>query len=264
MSRNGHFMLGSAHAIPELADAARRFSAGVGSPLRRPPSYGGVYITPEMQGEIGGAYNALPHDDPRAHKAYGAMAEETKRQFDFLTAARQHGGLGYDVQVQKTDPYNSATGQQPASAMGTSSMFNEIFHDRRLRVLGSAETGGHPFFSDDENNMFRAVHDMFGHAATGRGVDRHGEEAAYQSHASMYTPLARRALATETRGQNAAMISAGGVFQPQKVALLPQRLIVPGYTAGTQASRTVAAKQATIFHEQQFGGLLGALKQVGY
>jgi len=264
MSRNGHFLLGAGHGIPELAAAAREYTERIGSPLRRPASYGGIYITPEMQGEIGDAYRRAPEYDPRAEGPFRAMREETKRQFDFLTGARGRGGLGYDVQVQREDPYNSATGGQPASAMGTAGMFNEIFHDRRIRVMHSAETGGHPFFSDDENNMFRAVHDMFGHAATGRGVDRHGEEAAYQSHAAMYSPLARRALATETRGQNAAMITSGGEFQPQKIALLPQRLIAPSYTAGTSESRAVAARQAGVFHEQQFGGLLNALKQVGY
>jgi hypothetical protein len=128
-------------------------------------------------------------------------------------------------------------------------------------VLSTKTTGGHPFFSDDENDMFRAVHDVFGHAGTGRGFDRHGEEAAYQSHASMYSPLARMALATETRGQNAALITGGGQFAEQKVALLPRRLVNPGLILGTPESKQVSRRQAATFNEQQFGGLLGALKQ---
>jgi hypothetical protein len=36
----------------------------------------------------------------------------------------------------------------------------------------------------------------------GVGFRARGEEGAYQAHAPMYTPLARRALASETRGQN--------------------------------------------------------------
>jgi hypothetical protein len=62
---------------------------------------------------------------------------------------------------------------------------------------------------------------VFGHCGTGRGVDRHGEEAAFRKHSLMFSPLARKALATETRAQNHAMIAAGGVFQTQKVAVMP-------------------------------------------
>ncbi len=84
------------------------------------------------------------------------------------------------------------------------SMVDDV-RQRRLKVWASAATGNpHPYLSDGENDMFRAVHDVFGHAASGRGFDPHGEEAAWLKHSTMYSPLARRALTTETRGQNCA------------------------------------------------------------
>ena len=77
--------------------------------------------------------------------------------------------------------------------------------------------------------MFRAVHDVFGHAASGRGFDRHGEEAAWLKHSTMYSPLAARALATETRGQTCARIFhyGGRRFPEQKAVLLPRSFSDP-------------------------------------
>lgn len=243
-------MLGAGHAVPEIAAAAQRYSAGVASNYRRPPSFGGIATTPEMQGSLARAYAALPDHDPRAEPAFHAMREETVDQFRHLTAPRGRGGLGIQVETTDKDPYS-----------GPQALFQDLFHDRRMRVLSTKSTGAHPLFSDDENDMFRAVHDVFGHAGTGRGFDRHGEEAAYQSHAAMYSPLARMALATETRGQNAALIHTGE-FQRQKIALLPRRLVNPGLILGTPESKNIARRQAATFNEQQFGGLLGALRQV--
>lgn len=247
MSRNGHFLLGAGHGIPEIAAAAEQYAAPAGSPLRRPSSYGGTVITPEMQSSLARAYSALPNHDPAALPAYGAMRDETRQQFDHMTAPQSRGGMGIGVDVTGHDPYS-----------GAGSMMSDLFNDRRIKVLGTAATGGHPFFSDDENDMFRAVHDVFGHAATGRGFDRHGEEAAFQSHSRMFSPLAQRALATETRGQNAALITNGS-FPEQKVALLPRKLTNPAVMLGSQASMRGARTQAAAFNNEQFGGLLGAL-----
>jgi hypothetical protein len=250
MSRSEHFMLGAGHAVPEIAAAATRYAAGVGSNYRRPASYGGIVTTPQMQQSLAEAYHRLPLHDPAAEPAFHAMRKETVDQFHHLTAPRSRGGMGINVEVGDKDPYS-----------GPQEMFHDLFRDRRMKVLSTRTTGEHPFFSDDENDMFRAVHDVFGHAGTGRGFDRHGEEAAYQSHASMYSPLARMALATETRGQNAALITGGGAFAPQKVALLPKRLVNPGLILGTPESKQVARTQAQTFNQAQFGTLLGALKQ---
>lgn len=248
MSRRDHFMLGAGHAVPEIAAAAQRYAVGVGN-NRRPPSYGGVVTTPEMQGALARAYQALPAHDPRAEPAFRAMRDETVAQFHHMTSPRSRGGLGITAEVTDQDPYD-----------GPAPLMHDLFHDRRVKVLGTRQTGSHPFFSDDENDMFRAVHDVFGHAGTGRGFDRHGEEAAYQSHATMYSPLARMALATETRGQNAALIHTGS-FQEQKVALMSRRLTNPGLILGSPESVAAAKQQAGAFNTQQFGGLLGALKQ---
>jgi hypothetical protein len=54
----------------------------------------------------------------------------------------------------------------------------------------------------NSNEQFRAVHDYFGHAIRGNSFGAKGEEVAWASHQQMYSPLARIAMTSETRGQN--------------------------------------------------------------
>jgi hypothetical protein len=82
--------------------------------------------------------------------------------------------------------------------------------------LSTEATGPHHIFSDQENDRFRAVHDVFGHAATGRGFSRHGEEAAFLSHRQMFSKRALPALASETRGQNSYLNYGPGGFPEQE------------------------------------------------
>lgn len=52
------------------------------------------------------------------------------------------------------------------------------------------------------NDVFRIIHDIFGHAAYGYSFGPIGEDYAWITHSQMFTPLARAAITTETRGQN--------------------------------------------------------------
>jgi GNAT superfamily N-acetyltransferase len=159
--------------------------------------------TPESVKAVSQNYDSLPEYDPDAVKHFDAMQRDVKNQHDFMT---KH--LGIQTQTVDQDPYKDVH-----------EMMHDINNNKRLQVLGTHATGGHPYFDDDTNDKFRAVHDFFGHAATGRSFDRHGEQAAYLAHAKMFSPEAQPALATETRGQNSSLIYNGG-FQPQKTALL--------------------------------------------
>lgn len=188
------------------------------TPLAHPRAYARVRLDPVVGAAIADAYVAAPVRDDRAGSAYAAFRRETVRQYHFLVGRVEFGGLGVQVRVVDSDPYPDVT-----------SMVYDV-RRRRLRVWASAASGNpHPYLSDGENDMFRAVHDVFGHAATGRGFDRHGEEAAWWKHRTMYSSLARRALATETRGQNCARIFryGGDHFPEQKAVLLPRRFSDP-------------------------------------
>lgn len=190
-----------------------------------------IAVSPSRQTAMATAYAAMPMFDRDAVPAWRAFRDETHRQLDELMRA------GLDVLVDDGDPYGSAA-----------EMMDDVKINRRIRILGTHVTGGHPLLSDDDNDAFRAVHDVLGHYVTGRGFDRHGEEAAYQAHARRYSPLARRALVTETRGQNAAMINSGGQFQVQKIAMMPAWCLAADALQPTAAEFHAAQAHAAALH----------------
>lgn len=161
--------------------------------------------------DLGHEYDRLPMHDPDADKHFYAMRNEVNQQFHHMTH-----NMGIKVHVTDHDPYKDVH-----------ELADDVRNNHQIKVLGTHATGGHAFFSNEENDRFRAVHDLFGHLGTGRDFDRHGEEAAYQAHARMFSPQARGALASETRGQNGSLI-VNQRFGPQKIALLPHRLWHPG------------------------------------
>jgi hypothetical protein len=200
--------------VDYLAVGARRYA----SRLKRPDSgiYQRVRFDPRLGAEIADAYLSAPSRDERAFRSYAAFCRETVRQYHFLVGRPEFGGLGLTIRVVDEDPYPDAL-----------AMLADV-RSRRLLVFSSAATRNpHPYLSDNENDMFRAVHDAFGHAASGRGFDPHGEEAAWLKHAVMYSPLARRALTTETRGQNCAQVLRCEHFPEQKAVLLEPRFSDP-------------------------------------
>lgn len=244
---HGGFSVGRDVAAQELSSAASRYAASVGQ--HRPERFDNVLVNVPQARKIAAEYSAAPDFDLAAVPHFRAMAEETKRQFDFMTKPRAHGGLGLTVEITPHDPYT-----KPSGAPDPAGMIHDVVVNRRIRALATKTTGEHPYFTNDENDMFRAVHDVFGHAAAGRGFDAHGEEAAFRSHHAMFTPAARPAMASETRGQNSVNNFGGlarGEFAPNKVVTIPSaQLITP---IGRRQHFEAAAKQARRAHERAFG-----------
>lgn len=186
---------------------------------------------------------AAPDVSPITAEAWRAFGEETIAQGRILQA------LGIRWRIVDVDPYADA-----------SELFRDLRTTGTIAVLSSRLTGSHPVLRDSVNDTFRAVHDILGHAATGRGFDRHGEEAAYQAHARLYSPLARQALATETRGQNAAMIRGAGTFAPQVIGVMPAWAREIGALAPNTVtdSRAAVADAAARHAAQGLGEWIGA------
>jgi hypothetical protein len=194
-----------------LQAGADRYAWAYGLP-QPTADYGRIVACPVQGRRIGAAYMAAPTFDRMAVPSYEAFRAETLRQYDYLTRAVSRGGLGLQVELCRRDPYANVAAVLDDLAA------------RRLKVWATSECGNpHPFLTNTENDRFRAVHDAFGHGATGRGFDASGEEAAWCKHSAMYSPLARQAMTTETRGQNCALVFRcdGAQFPEQKVALLP-------------------------------------------
>lgn len=177
-------------------------------------------VDPELSKARSRAYEELPEVDPAAAPAYRRLAIETRAQFRFMTEE-----LGIKVEFVDDDPYSTPQ-----------AMLRDVTKNKRLKVYKTTEDQAHPYLSNDENNMFRAVHDFFGHGGLRTNFSRHGEEVAYFEHARMFSPEAQRALATETLGQNAYLNfsdfnearRAQGLeaeFPVQKGALFPEEFL---------------------------------------
>lgn len=85
--------------------------------------------------------------------------------------------------------------------------------DRIMAAPPAADTSDNPLLdATDEvsdngqpmvvNDLFRVVHDFFGHGLEGTGFGARGEENAWQSHMRLFTASAVPAMTSETRGQN--------------------------------------------------------------
>ncbi len=170
-------------------------------------------------------YENLPNVDHSAltRQCYGALAQEVMAQFRFLVAR------GYSFQPWQEDgqPYQNSA-----------EMRADVAQNKHLSFFTGGEI--HPFLSAYAvtldgvdcciNDIFRAVHDIFGHAAEGYSFAQRGEENAWIHHSMMFTADARWALTSETRGQNswvnesdenAGKPAAERAFAVQKAALLP-------------------------------------------
>jgi len=196
---------------------------------------------------IADAFESAVHSplDSSVIAAYQSLAEETLLQWEFLV------GAGYSIEpwVHTGQPYcgskemHSDVGSGHLYFFLTSSGFGEDdnqldqTHNPLLHSSGIEVNGSQLLFND----LFRAVHDIFGHAQEGHEFGPLGEENAWRCHSSMFSAAARQALTTETRGQNSwfnfgpqmrrqdgALIGLGdsGFIAPELRRYAPQKMSV--------------------------------------
>jgi hypothetical protein len=157
--------------------------------------------------------------NPETRAAYKAFSEETLDQYQYLKDRGYEiipwAGEGQpyadsadmidDVRKNKRVFYFKTINPNEAMSFGSNPSLladainnNVLLADAGVPVLDSAGD----VYQQTFNDLFRGVHDILGHSAEGFQFGPRGEENAYRSHASMFSPLARQAMATETRGQN--------------------------------------------------------------
>jgi hypothetical protein len=144
---------------------------------------------------VADAYDALLPDksrDPRVRAAYEALVRETKDQYNHLI----QNGYTLEPWTKPGQPYKNSQ-----------EMVADLKNNKHLYFFTGGEP--HPFLSAIDpdtglaiNDMFRGVHDAWAHATGGFGFGARGEEMAHDMHSQSYSPLARQAMTTETRGQN--------------------------------------------------------------
>jgi hypothetical protein len=166
-------------------------------------------VDPQRATKIADAYAKMENNpnSPKVKKAYDAMINETMEQYEAL----RKKGYQFSFMPESGDIYGN-----PRNAI------NDIVQNQRLSVFPTEQGFGGPSAAAASeanpllmrigekwdgkevtaNDVFRAVHDVFGHAKHGVGFRAGGEENAFQAHARMYSPEALPAAASETRGQN--------------------------------------------------------------
>lgn len=165
-------------------------------------------VDSRIRKQIVKAFNDAPQQlDKEQLKSWDETEKIINQQYDLLTKE-----LGVKVEFVDYDPYKNSQ-----------DMFDSFRDTGVLKIMKTSVTGSHTYWSDATNDKFRAVHDAFGHLATGVGFDRHGEQAAYEAHKSMFPPSCYLALASELKGQNAYMVETGN-FPDQRLVALPEKL----------------------------------------
>lgn len=193
--------------IPRVVQAAKAYAAAIGLPHRRQRSY--VKVDTARAARIANAYTAMKHEpnDPAVQAAYRALADETIAQYQYVKAS----GIKIETILEgQPDPYPNgprdvlkdiAAGHIwyfPTDQGFGSSEFDPAGNPL-LEATGEVSDNGQPMVVND---LFRVVHDFFGHGLEGTGFGPRGEENAWQSHMRLFTASAVPAMTSETRGQN--------------------------------------------------------------
>lgn len=237
---------GAAGPDPRIVEVAEKYARDNGITLRRQAEY--VKVDPERATRIAAAYEAMPHDpqNPKVKEAFENLIQQTRAQYDALVDA----GYEFTFFDSNSDPYQG----NPWSAM------RDLRANKRMAVYGTYDGYGtegitakaaddNPMLADTglqwkdqggqlrpvaANDLFRAVHDAFGHGLEGAGFRADGEENAWQAHARLFTGSAVAAITSETRGQNSWLNFGpygetnrtakleGTVFAEQKIGLMPE------------------------------------------
>ena len=165
---------------------------------------------------ISDAYDKMKDNptDPEVKAAYEAMAKETLDQYDAITAK------GYKLEINNNEPYSSSE-----------DMINDLRDNNRMKIFSTESGFGEEPITEKQreenillkdsgrkdangetllvNDVFRFVHDFFGHAKLGNSFGPIGEENAWRVHSEMYSPEAKKAMTSETRGQNSFVNFSG-------------------------------------------------------
>lgn len=287
---------GASGPDPRLVAVAEQYAASLGIPLKRQSDY--VKVDPARAAAIAAEYDAMEHapQDPAVKEAYANLIQQTLAQYRALEAA----GYKFYFFDETNDPYQG----NPWNAM------RDLRANQRMGVFATesgfgsgatelnvddnpllADTGVQwPYGSERgttmkrvlANDLFRAVHDAFGHGLEGAGFRAEGEENAWQAHVRLFTGSAVAAITSETRGQN-SWLNYGPfgeanrnakvedtVFADQKTGLMPawtwgegragDAMDSDGKVIGKLESNVYAqGARATLddFSPENIGGILG-------
>ena len=144
-------------------------------------------------------------DAPEVLRSYRAMADETVEQYKAMIAAgikpEPYGGKG-EPYASSEEMMRDVRENKHLYFLRTDNAFGQGTQDAANPLL---EKSGQRIgdFELLVNDVFRVVHDYFGHTQQGLQFGPRGEFNAWKSHSRMYSDEAQGAVAAETLAQNA-------------------------------------------------------------
>lgn len=170
-----------------------------------------VPLDHERHRAIADAFEAMKHDPshPESLASHAAMRGELEQQYEHALRS----GFRFTPWHGEGQPYANSN-----------DMMDDVLGNRHLYFFktengfgdGHDDQGAysdHPLLSKSpyhiagydatHNDLLRAVHDLYGHAAHGHNFGPTGEDRAYHAHLQMFHPESHHALALNTRAQNA-------------------------------------------------------------
>jgi hypothetical protein len=238
---------GSPGAVPGLREAAADYARKAGIEHDHQAEY--AKIDAELAQRIAQAYEDMQHapNDPAVQASYDAMIRETLAQYEYILE------LGYTFSPMVEGFENVyPTVNEALEDMSVNKhlwFFPTDFgygtnEDGTLGQIDDSEIAENPLlaWTDYEingqrlraNDVFRIVHDVFGHGLEGSLFRGRGEENAWQAHIRLYSDEAAGAVTSETRGQNSWLnfgpsgeanrtaSTEDTVFAEQKIGLMPE------------------------------------------
>ena len=276
-----------------LARAAIKYMVKGGITPRRQADY--VKVDTGRAERIAQAYADMKHDpqNPEVKAAYEALARETEAQYEALLET------GIQIELMPDDmpdPYPEGPKQvlrdmldnnhlwifPTDSGYGQTAITDQDIADNPLLAMSRhRDVNGKPM---RVNDLFRAVHDAFGHGREGVGFGPEGEENTWQSHVRMFSPQAARAMTSETRGQNSwvnygpygeqnRLDPRNTIYAEQKIGLMPEWTMEEGVgdqpspgemdVLMAEAAERMAEKNAEIERLMQIEGPLRMMRRDG-
>lgn len=210
-----------------------------------------VKIDPAQGMEIADHYDNLKHtpNDPNTKAAYDSLIKETRQQYDEMInnglkiTKLKKGEKGY---ITADEMHNDVEKNSHLSYFPTEHGFGANEHKFQdhpmLQGTGIIGVDGKEMKAND---MFRIVHDINGHHLGDKSdFSPEGEHAAYLTHKQQYSPLAGKALFTETAGQ-----ANWGVFNRKSGESNRQKII-----RGEEADLDFAEQKAGLFPDEVING----------
>ncbi len=209
-----------------LRSLANDYAKGVGLPSLNTAV---TEVDSELHRRLADELESVEHKpyDEQVVRAYNKFKGENMAQFNLLLES----GYNFVAHSQEgMEPYQPPVKGSPDQRSPSKKMRDQVADEKTLVFYPTIQEDGGDFLGDHplmertgitvptdgggeyeltHNDVFRVVHDIFGHAKEGSSFGMVGEENAVVQHSQMYTEGALPALIAETRMQNAFMHFGG-------------------------------------------------------